>query len=129
MTSRNSSWPQPTARGRVPTRLRVSPPWTKGLGTEGTFRELVSSPTCNSTQAERLDGAVNGYAIAVTSPYWPRRTAKALAIRWEMVGMGTRSVAASRRITPSIAHASTRIVHRPARQKGRFEIVPKVDRT
>jgi hypothetical protein len=39
-------------------------------------------------------------------------------------GHETRSVEADRGITTTIAHASTRIVHRSPRLEGRFEIVP-----
>src|SRR3954453_5601364 len=51
------------------------------------------------------------WAIAVTSPYRPQRTAKALAMRCGIVGMETRSVEVDQGITPTIAHAPKRIVH------------------
>jgi hypothetical protein len=64
------------------------------------------------------------WAISVTSPYGPQRTAQALAMRCGIVGMGTRSVEADQGITPTIAHVPTRIVHQLPQTKGRFEKVP-----
>src|SRR4051812_13325938 len=58
------------------------------------------------------------------SPYRPRRTAKAVAIRCGIVGMATHSVEAHRGITPTIAHASTGPVHGLPRMRALFEKVP-----
>ena len=63
-------------------------------------------------------------AIAVTSPYRPKRTAKVLAMRWGIVGMGTRFVEVDRGITTAIAHVPTGIVHGQPPENVVMEMVP-----
>src|SRR5512135_2414148 len=83
--------------------------------------------TCSASRYSDCRDCCRSWAILVTSPYRPQRTAKALAMRCGIVDMGTHSVEADRGITPTIAYASTGIVHRIHRVRDRFEKVPSED--
>src|ERR1700724_452387 len=80
--------------------------------------------TCSASRYSDCRDCARSSAILVTSPYCPQRTAKALAMRCGIVGMGARSVEADQGITPTIAHVPTGIVHQLPQTKGRFEMVP-----
>src|SRR5512142_2337825 len=77
----------------------------------GSAAPSTASATCSASRYSDCRDRSRSWAILVTSPYCPQRTAKALAMRCGIVGMGTRSVEADRGITPTIAHVQTRIVH------------------
>src|SRR5512144_3216323 len=80
--------------------------------------------TCSASRYSDCRDCCRSWAILVTSPYRPQRTAKALAMRCGIVDMGTHSVEADRGITPTIAYASTGIVHGIHRARDRLEKVP-----
>src|SRR4051795_11425771 len=87
----------------------------------------TASTTCSASRESECRDCSRPCAIAVTSPYRPQRTAKALAMRCGIVGMGTHSVEANRGRRPSIAHVPTGTVHRLPLEKAWPEKVPNIE--
>src|SRR5512135_625210 len=84
----------------------------------------MASTTCSASRYSACRDCSRGRAIWATSPYRPHRTAKALAMPWGIVDLGTRSVEVNQGKRPTIAHVPTGSVHGLPRAEGDFEKVP-----
>src|SRR5512135_2360026 len=80
--------------------------------------------TCSASRYSDCRDCCRSWAIWVTSPYRPQRTAKALAMRCGIVDMSTHSVEAGWGNPPTIAHVPKGIVHGLPLAEALLEKVP-----